>query len=101
METPFQKMHDENMKFVVETCEHGNSHHCQSCEVKYLKYVIEEQQKKMKGLQAILDQLRKKSEYEIQFGESLFEQGDKANGHFREGLGRGILFSVSRIEERL
>lgn len=31
----------------MELCEHGNSYHCQSCEIKYLKCVIEEQQKEI------------------------------------------------------
>lgn len=69
-------------------------------EVKYrnrAKYLED----KLEEIKSVLEKLRKKSEEEIQFGEALFEQGDRANGHFREGLGRGVLFAINRIEERL
>jgi len=31
----------------MEVCEHGKSFHCQSCEIKYLRYVIEKKEKEM------------------------------------------------------
>jgi hypothetical protein len=34
----------------MELCEHGNTFNCLQCEVKYLKYVIEEQQKEIDSL---------------------------------------------------
>lgn len=42
-------------------CEHGNSHHCQSCEVKQLKYVVEEQQKDIESLKQYKKVLMKNS----------------------------------------
>lgn len=47
-----------------------------------------------------LEKLRLKSEEEIKFGEALFEQGDNANGHFREGIGRGILYALHQLEKQ-
>lgn len=55
-------------------------------------------EEKLKGL---LEELRKLSEEEIKFGDSLFEQGDRSNGHFREGVGRGILKAIHTIEKQI
>lgn len=77
--------------------EESDSSGCYSCPA-CREAELEIERNRLKG---ILDELRELSQKEINFGEALFEQGDRANGHFREGFGRGILKAVCTIEKLL
>lgn len=52
-------------------------------------------------LKIVLKNLQEECEKEMQFAESLFESGDRANGHFREGVGRGIKRSIDQVKKAI